>query len=261
MMMVQASSLVTISCSTILPQSPDTFIIAPFPGAYRLSFLRYTIHMSRQRPFRAILFDLDGTITDPFTGIARSVNYALAQIDHPPLSDAELRGWIGPPLHASFEQLLGDPAMANQAVAHYRQRYWEIGMFENTVFPGIPELLRDLQAAGMRLFVATSKIRPPTERILAHFGLQAYFEAIAAVDPDDRNGNKALVIATLLPRLGSDRAWAVMVGDTTYDIAGARAHRMPCIAVTYGYGEYRDLYLAAPLALAQSVAELRELVS
>ncbi|MFN3372344.1 MAG: HAD family hydrolase [Chloroflexus sp.] len=217
--------------------------------------------MSRQRPFRAILFDLDGTLTDPFTGIARSVNYALAQIGHPPLPDDELRGWIGPPLHASFEQLLGDPALADQAVAHYRQRYWEIGMFENAVFPGIPDLLRDLHAAGVRLFVATSKIRPPTERILAHFGLQAYFEAIAAVDPDDRNGNKAMVIATLLPRLDADRAWAVMVGDTTYDIAGARTHRMPCIAVTYGYGAYHDLYRAAPLALARSVMELRELVS
>ncbi|WP_298820941.1 HAD hydrolase-like protein [Chloroflexus sp.] len=216
--------------------------------------------MNKQLRFRAILFDLDGTLTEPFTGIARSVNYALAQIGHPPLSDAELRDWIGPPLHASFERVLGDPALADQAVAHYRQRYWEIGMFENTVFPGIPELLRDLQAAGIRLFVATSKIRPPTERILAHFGLQSFFEAIAAVDPDDRDGNKAMVIATLLPQLGADRPWTVMVGDTIYDISGARSHRMPCIAVTYGYGAYQDLYLAAPLALARSVEALRELV-
>lgn len=216
--------------------------------------------MNNQSRFRAMLFDLDGTLTDPFIGIARSVNYALSRLDHPPLDDAELRSWIGPPLHASFERLLGDPRLADQAVAHYRQRYWEIGMFENTVFPGIPELLRDLQTAGIRLFVATSKIRPPTERILAHFGLQSFFEAIAAVDPDDRDGNKAMVIATLLPRLGADRAWTVMVGDTIYDITGARSHRMPCIAVTYGYGTYRDLYLAAPLALAPSVAGLRDLV-
>lgn len=216
--------------------------------------------MKRHYRFRAILFDLDGTLTDPFVGISRSVNYALTQIGHPPLGDEELRGWIGPSLHASFEQLLGDPRLADQAVAHYRQRYWEIGMFENSVFPGIPELLYDLRAAGIRLFVATSKIRPPTERILAHFGLRTYFEAIAAVDPDDRDGNKAMVIASLLPRLGIDRGWAVMVGDTIYDITGARAHRMPCIAVTYGYGAYRDLYLAAPLALADSVTALRHLV-
>ncbi len=217
--------------------------------------------MKRQHRFRAILFDLDGTLTDPFTGIARSVNYALQQLGHPLLSDDELRRWIGPPLHASFEQLLGDPQLADQAVAHYRQRYWETGLYENTVFPGIPELLSDLKAAGIRLFVATSKIRPPTERILTHFGLQPFFEAIAAVDPDDRDGNKAMVIGTLLPTLSVDRAWTVMVGDTIFDIHGARAHRMPCIAVTYGYGEYRDLYLAAPLGLANTVGTLRELLS
>ncbi len=206
------------------------------------------------------MFDLDDTLTDPFDGIARSVNDALACIGHPPLSDDALRAWIGPPLHASFERLLGDAALADRAVAHYRQRYWDIGMYENTVFPGIPELLRDLRAAGLRLFVATSKIRPPTERILTHFGLQSYFEAIAAVDPDDREASKAMVIGTLLPLLGPDRAFAVMVGDTVYDIVGARAHALPCIAVTYGYGAYRDLYLAAPLAMADSVADLRSLL-
>ncbi|MGQ9874759.1 MAG: HAD hydrolase-like protein, partial [Chloroflexus sp.] len=85
--------------------------------------------MKRQHRFRAILFDLDGTLTDPFTGIARSVNYALQQLGHPRLSDDELRHWIGPPLHTSFEQLLGDPRLADQAVAHYRQRYWETGLY------------------------------------------------------------------------------------------------------------------------------------
>ncbi|WP_044232137.1 HAD family hydrolase [Chloroflexus sp. Y-396-1] len=216
--------------------------------------------MKRKYRFRAILFDLDGTLTDPFIGIARSVNYALHQLGHPPLSDPALRRWIGPPLHDSFAQLLGDPTLADQAVAHYRQRYWEIGLYENMVFPGIPELLADLKTHGIRLFVATSKIRPSTERILAHFGLQPFFEAIAAVDPDDRNGSKAMVIATLLPCLHTDRAWTVMVGDTVYDIIGARSHRMPCIAVTYGYGEYQELYHAAPLALADSVATLRSLL-
>jgi phosphoglycolate phosphatase len=216
--------------------------------------------MKRKYRFRAILFDLDGTLTDPFIGIARSINYALHQLGHPPLSDPALRRWIGPPLHDSFEQLLGDPTLADQAVAHYRQRYWEIGLYENTVFPGIPELLADLKTHGIRLFVATSKIRPSTERILAHFGLQPFFEAIAAVDPDDRNGNKAMVIATLLPCLRADRAWTVMVGDTVYDIIGARSHRMPCIAVTYGYGEYQELYHAAPLALVDSVITLRSLL-
>jgi phosphoglycolate phosphatase len=209
--------------------------------------------------FSAMLFDLDGTLTDPFEGIARCLAYALERVDHPLPADADLRAWIGPPLRDSFLALLGDEELAERALLAYRERYLRIGMYENTVYPGIPELLAELRGAGLRLFVATSKIRGPTEGILAHFGLARFFEAVGAPAPADR-AHKAEVIASLLPALGADRASAVMVGDTTFDILGARAHELPCIAVGYGYGPPDLLRAAEPLAYASSVPELRKLL-
>lgn len=214
--------------------------------------------MSQPR-FRAVLFDLDGTLTDPFVGIARSVAYAFERLGRPAPADDELRMWIGPPLLGSFQAYLKDEALASAALALYRERYTTVGLYENVVYPGIPELLGDLQAAGVRLFVATSKIRGPTEGILAHFGLAGYFEAVGAPDPSD-SAHKAEVIAALLPILGADRNNAVMVGDTTFDIEGARANGLPCISVGYGYGPPDRLRAAEPLAYAASVPELRELL-
>lgn len=209
-----------------------------------------------QPPFRAVIFDLDGTLTDPFEGIARSVAHALGRLGLPAPDDLALRAWIGPPLRDSFMAYLGDDDLAAQAVDLYRQRYGSLGLYENLLFPGIPALLADLRAAGVRLFVATSKLRAPAEAILAHFGLAPSFEAVAAPGPSD-SAQKAELIAGLLPRLGADREGAVMVGDTTFDILGARAHGLPCIAVGYGYGDPADLAAAAPLAHAATVEELR----
>lgn len=214
--------------------------------------------MSQPR-YPAVLFDLDGTLTDPFEGIARSAAYAFERVGRPAPDHEALRAWIGPPLRDSFLDYLGDPALADLAVAHYRERYGAAGMYENAVYPGIPALLADLRAAGVRLFVATSKIRVPTEGILAHFGLAGYFEAVSAPSPAD-SAHKAEVIAALLPALGPHRQAAVMVGDTTFDIVGARANAMPCIAVGYGYGPPNLLRAAEPLAIASTVPELREML-
>lgn len=207
-------------------------------------------------PYTAVLFDLDGTLTDPFEGIVRSVAYALEQLNHPMPTTDELREWIGPPLHDSFLALLGDPELAEAGVRHYRERYLSVGMLENQLYAGIPELLAELRAAGVRLFVATSKIRQPSEAILAHFDLARHFEHVSAPDPSD-SAHKAEVIARLRPRLGADWERAVMVGDTRFDVEGARANGLPCIAVGYGYGSPTSLTAAEPHALAESVAALR----
>lgn len=214
--------------------------------------------MSKSR-YAAVLFDLDGTLSDPLEGIVRSTAYALEQTGHQPPHVDALRDWIGPPLRSSFLSYLGDEGLADRAVEAYRERYLRVGMYENTLYPDIPELLAELRAAGTRLFVATSKIRVPTEGILAHFDLARYFEAVAAPDPSD-HGHKAEVIGTLLPQLGADRARSVMVGDTTFDIEGARAHGLPCIAVSYGYGPPERLRAAEPFAIVDSVPALRELL-
>jgi len=214
--------------------------------------------MSQPR-FAAVLFDLDGTLTDPFEGITRSAAYAFERIGRPTPDDDALRAWIGPPLRDSFRAHLGDEALAAAAVAFYRERYGTIGMYENVLYPGVIELLENLRAAGTRLFVATSKIRGPAEGILAHFGLLHFFEAVAAPEPSD-TAHKAEVIAGLLPVLGADRARAVMVGDTTFDILGARANDLPCIAVGYGYGPPNLLRAAEPFAYAATVADVRKLL-
>jgi phosphoglycolate phosphatase len=208
-------------------------------------------------PYPAVLFDLDGTLTDPFEGIVRSAHHAFAALGLPAPSDAELRAWVGPPLRDSFLAHLGDPALADAGLARYRERYLALGAYENRPYPGIAALLAELRAAGVRLFVATSKIRQPTMGILEHFGLLGFFEAVAAPEPH-HSAHKAEVIAELRPIVGADWARAVMVGDTTYDVEGARANGLPCIAVSYGYGERAALEAARPLAIVDSVAALRE---
>jgi phosphoglycolate phosphatase len=211
----------------------------------------------KQTPrYRAVLFDLDGTLTDPFLGISRSVNHALTTVGRPTLDAAALRRWIGPPLYESFFEYLQDAELATAAVAHYRARYIPIGSLENRLLEGIPELLHDLRAAGARLFVATSKIREPTVRILEHFNLLSYFEQVGAPEPGSRD-DKAAVIEKLLPTIGADQQAAVMIGDTVFDIHGARAHAIPTIAVRYGYGTHEELAAARPHAAVDTVEELR----
>jgi phosphoglycolate phosphatase len=214
--------------------------------------------MPRSR-YAAVLFDLDGTLTDPFEGITRCVEYALTPLGLVCPDEEALRLWVGPPLRDSFLRHLGDPALADAAVERYRERYGTLGLYENLLYPGIPELLGALREAGARLFVATSKIRHPAEGVLAHFALADYFEAVSAPDPAD-SAQKAEVIAALRDRIGADWDSAVMVGDTVYDVEGARQNGLPCIAVSYGYGPREMVAAAGPLAIADSIAELRELL-
>jgi phosphoglycolate phosphatase len=210
-------------------------------------------------PYRAVLFDLDGTLTDPLEGIQRSLVYAHERVARPMPDVATLHEWIGPPLRDSFMRHLADASLAEIALEAYRERYGVIGMLENEVYAGIPELLAALKAAGVRLFVATSKIRPPTEGILAHFGLAQYFEAVGAPEPHD-SADKAEVIASLREVIGADWGSAVMVGDTPFDVLGARANSLPCIAVSYGYGRIEALRSAEPHAIAESVGDLARML-
>jgi phosphoglycolate phosphatase len=213
----------------------------------------------KRSAYPVVLFDLDGTLTNPYIGISRSFIYALERLGYPPPDEPFLRSVIGPPLRDSFIKLIGE-THAKAAVRHYRERYLEIGLYENEVFAGIPELLGTLQHAGCRLFVATSKLIDSATIILEHFGLAGYFEGVSGASPDGRIERKADVIAEVLPRLGADRASAVMVGDTAYDVLGARSHGMPCIAVAYGFGELHELHAATPLSIANDVPELQRLL-
>jgi phosphoglycolate phosphatase len=211
--------------------------------------------------YPTVLFDLDGTLTDPFVGIARSVRYAFEQLGYPDLSDEVLRGWIGPSLRGSFAAALGDDgALAERAVELYRERYGPIGIFENQVYPGIPALLADLSAAGCRVCLATSKPLLFAQRILEHFKLAQHFHVIGGASLDVSRESKAAVIASVIDQLEPRADPIVMVGDREHDVFGARAHNLPTIGVTYGYGSPQELAAAGAVALAHTVDELRDLL-
>jgi phosphoglycolate phosphatase len=211
---------------------------------------------------RAVLFDLDGTLTDPKLGITRSVQHALRKRGRPVPDADSLESLIGPPLEQSFREHFGmNPGDARQAVADYREYFAEIGLYENAVYPGIPELLASLRERGVRLALATSKPTVFAERILAHFELAPHFEAVVGSFLDGRRVEKRELIADALASLdGVTREDAAHVGDRRHDVLGARANRIGAIAVGYGYGTRPELLAAQPSALAESVATLGRLL-
>lgn len=209
-----------------------------------------------------ILFDLDGTLTDPGLGITNSVMYALRKygMEVPPRQ--ELYSFIGPPLKQSFMRWCGfDEAEGEQAVKYYREYYRDKGLLENEVYDGIEDMLKALSEKGKRLAVATSKPEEFAIRILEHFGLAQYFEVIAGDTLDFKRNTKADVIASALERLGvTDRSGVIMVGDREHDVIGAKAQDLPCIGVLFGYGSQEELEAAGAKHIAQTPADVLKYV-
>jgi phosphoglycolate phosphatase len=214
------------------------------------------------RHYELILFDLDGTLTDPKPGITQAVAYALARYGITVADLDTLIPFIGPPLHHSFARFYGfDDQQAREAVSYYREYFAEIGLYENAVYPGIPHLLDRLQTAGQRLIVATSKPTVYARRILEHFQLGAYFTQVVGSELDLSRTDKAQIIADILAAYPDvAREAVVMVGDREHDVIGARAHDLDAIGVTYGYGSLAELRAAGASAVAESVAELGSLL-
>ncbi len=212
--------------------------------------------------WRAVLFDLDGTLTDPKLGITRSIQYALRKHGiEPPDADA-LEPFIGPPLEQSFRQTFGfDTGQARRAVEDYREYFSQQGLYENEVYEGIPGLLRDLRRAEVRIGLATSKPTVFAQRILDHFDLAKHFDLVVGSFLDGQRVEKSEVVAHALAGVASHPPeGVVMVGDRMHDVEGARANGIDAIAVTYGYGTREELEAAAPTSLAASVDELRRLL-
>jgi phosphoglycolate phosphatase len=204
------------------------------------------------------LFDLDGTLTDPKTGITRSVQYALGKLGQP-VPDADALTWmIGPPLIASFAKLLGGPEDAQEALRLYRERFGVTGLFENEVYDGIPALLQSLQDKGVRLFVATSKPHVYARQILDHFNLSGFFSEIYGPELDNRNADKRDLIRHILDQERFDPARAVMIGDREHDAIGARANGLAAIGVTWGYGSREELLNAGVTCLVDAPQDLAE---
>lgn len=208
---------------------------------------------------KAILFDLDGTLTDSGEGIINCAIVALEHFHLPIPSREELRVFVGPPLQESFLRF-GVPAdRVDEAIAVYRSRYIPIGKFENIPYPGIRELLEALKAEGHKLYVATSKPETMSVEILEHFGLARYFDQICGASMDASRSTKEAVIAYLLEQNGrADNM--VMVGDTKYDVIGAKKHGISTIGVAWGYGEVADMLAAGAAAIAQTTEELYALI-
>lgn len=213
--------------------------------------------------YNELLWDLDGTLTDSKEGITRSVQYALGRLNYPMCEADDLDWIIGPPLKESFKTLLQtrDEAILNQAISIYRERYREIGLYENIVYPGIPELLLQLKEKGCRHLLATSKPRVFAEKILQHFLLDSYFSVIMGSELNGQFVEKESLIAEVLKTMPvASRSKTVMIGDRSYDVQGARANQIDVIAVGYGYGTAEELRVASPNFIVQSVAELEILL-
>ena len=204
-----------------------------------------------------ILFDLDGTLTDPREGITRSIQYALAKlgIDEPDLS--RLEHFIGPPLLQAFMQFYDfDEARAWEAVNFYRERFKVTGLYENRVFDGVGELLGDLQGQGRTLYVATSKPWVFAREIARHFDFARHFKVIYGSELDGTRTNKVELIGHLLAEEGLDPAQTLMIGDRKHDLIGARSNGLQAVAVGYGFGSHEELTAEAP---AYHFATLREM--
>jgi phosphoglycolate phosphatase len=190
-----------------------------------------------------ILFDLDGTLTDPIEGMTRCFHYALERMSVPLPTQAELQFHIGPPLRSTFSQIMktGDEAMIERAVNLYRERFSESGMFENEVYDGVPEMLAVLRASGKKLFVATSKVQVYTEIILKHFNLHTSFEGVYGSEMSGKFDHKADLIQHILTNESLVAEETLMVGDRKYDITGAKENLCFAAGVTYGYGSAEEL--------------------
>ena len=206
-----------------------------------------------------ILFDLDGTVTDSGEGITNSVMYALKKMGFPIPPREELYQFIGPPLAAIFSKYCGfSLEEGHKAVEIYREYYSVKGVFQNTVYDGVEDILKSLKEKGARVFLATSKPEFFAKKILAHVGLDQYFDGIVGSEFDGTRVHKGQVINYIKENYGVTHG--IMVGDTKYDILGAKEQGLMSIAVLYGYGEREYIELAVPDFIARDTKELKEIL-
>jgi phosphoglycolate phosphatase len=205
-------------------------------------------------PVAALIFDLDGTLSDPVVGIGRSLNYALEAFGYPTLSAPEVSRYVGPPLDWAFRQIVPDasPDTVLALVAKYRERYSDVGYAENTLYPGIADALAEMSSDGVRMGVCTSKRREFAERILELFDLRQHFNFVNGGDVGVGKGDQ---LRELLDQ-GTVGPASTMIGDRAVDIEAARANGLGAVGVLWGHGTRAELLRAVPDRLLQSPLEL-----
>ena len=209
--------------------------------------------------YRTILFDFDGTVFDTGEGIMKSVRYAAEAFGYQEPDLEALRCFVGPPLRGQFMKRYGvDAGTAEKMVAKYRERYSVKGLGECSVYPGVPELVRDLRSMGKNVAIATGKPTAFTVSILERAGYGELFDAVLGSEFDGTRSKKSEVISELLEKYGRDGA--VMIGDRDNDVLGAKECGIPCIGVAWGYAEPGELLKAGAISLAETVDELRNIL-
>ena len=207
-----------------------------------------------------LLFDFDGTLFDTVEGITKSVQYAVNKLGLNPALES-LRCFAGPPLVDMFMEHFGfDRDTAVQATADFRERYKPIGLYECRVFPGIPEMLARLKDAGYLLGVATSKPQVLAQELLEREGMLSLFDALVGSSPDRNNDSKADVLRRAMEALGVGAAETVLIGDTKYDVIGARQCGVPCIGVGWGYAADGELEAAGADWIVPDIPALEKLL-
>lgn len=208
-----------------------------------------------------VLFDLDGTLTDPYEGITNSVIYALGKFGINENDRTKLKSFIGPPLYKSFMVNYGfDENTALKAVDYYREYFATDGIFENSVYGGIEEMLSELKGDGKKLIVATSKPQVFAEKILEHFNLAGYFVFVSGASLDNSRIEKSDIIAYAIKTLNIEPSCAVMVGDRKHDIIGAKQNGLISVGVLYGYGDREELKSAGADFIAATPQDIIKVI-
>ena len=211
--------------------------------------------------FGTILFDLDGTLTDPYIGITNGVIYALENMGREAPSRESLKSFIGPPLYDEFRRKFAmSDEEAKEAVRLYRVYYPEKGLYENKLIDGVEELLQALRAQGKRICLATSKPEPFAKKILEYFGIDGYFDHIGAATLDGSIGTKTEVLRHVLDKTGADVEDCVLIGDRMHDIIGAHEVGMKCIAVLVGFGDREEFQEYGADYVAEKLSDVMKIV-
>lgn len=206
---------------------------------------------------KTVLFDLDGTIINSEEGITNCVRYVLDYwgIKHP--TQEELLCFIGPPLREQFMEVFGwDFDKAEKSVHVFRERFDKLGLFECELYPGIQKLIEDLDREGYRIALASSKHEEACGRILRHFHLESHFTGIFGATRDGKISTKKQVLDICLEKLSASKEETVLIGDTKFDVLGAKEAGIDCIGVTYGFGTREELETAGALAVMDTAQEV-----
>lgn len=209
-----------------------------------------------------ILFDLDGTLTDSFEGITKCVQYALKTQNIEVTDLKELIGYIGPPLKYSFQKNYDfDDETTMYLIQKYRERFDDVGVFENRLYDGVEECLKSLKEKGYRIVLASSKPEGACRRIIQKHGLEQYFDEIVGATLDEKISTKEEVLKAVFERLEiSDRTSCVLVGDTVFDVKGAKKVGIECIGVSYGFGDKEEMCRAGVLTICENLKEVENYI-